>query len=242
MKLTNAKFCLTALLLSMTATATLTAQISITVVDNVPNGTASGGTGSGAGLLTTTAGNISSNIGLPVMTYTVSNLDFTSIGGTASESFTFSVTFTATSDGSTPASVQFAPFGNVGVTGGSNSNLVDGSETLTATIALTGSSFAGLSLDGMVTARAGGAAGGNTGTITWATGSFAVSTGNTVATINPADGITAFTITVDPTRTLNFEGFSAQFTAIPEPSTYAALIGLGALGFVAARRRRQVVN
>ena len=239
MKLTSAKPTLTALALAMATTATLTAQISVTVANNVPNGTASGGTGSGAGLLTTSLGVIDSTIGLPVMSYEVTGLDFTSLGGTNNESFSFSVSFSATSDGSTPASTQFAPFGNVGVTGGSNNNVVDGAETLTATIALTSTSFAGLSLDGFVTARAGGAAGGNSGTIAWTSGSFAVSTGNTVAAINPNDGITAFTITVDPTKTLNFEGFGAQFTAsaIPEPSAFAALAGLGALGLTATRRR-----
>jgi hypothetical protein len=238
MKSPNVKLMLKALLLSLATAASLNAQIIINVTDNVPNGTASGGTGSGGGLLTTSSGNISSAIGLPVMTYTVSNLDLTSVGGTATESFTFSMTFTATSDGSTPADTEFSGFGNVGVTGGISGAFVDGTETLTGTIALTSSTFAGLSLDGLTIARAGGLAAGRTGAITWSTGNFAVSQGNTIANINVNDAITSFTVTA-PSSQINFEGFSAQFTAIPEPSTYVLLVGFAVLGLAIVRRRRQ---
>lgn len=226
------------LLMAFACASSLPAAITINVTNNVPNGTASGGSGTGAGLFTTSVGSIATNHGMPITTYTVSNLDFTSLGGTANESFTFTLTYTATSDGVTPASPQFNTFGNVSVTGG-NSNQVDGDETLTATIALATSTFPQLSLKGLTQARAGGASGANTGTITWVDGSHAVSSGNTIANLDPENGYTWFTLTVDPTRTLNVEGFSAQFTAIPEPSTTVLVAALGLGAFVLLRRRRK---
>jgi hypothetical protein len=120
------------LLFSLASLATLPAAITITVVNNVPNGTASGaasGTGVGTGLLTTSFGSISSNRGLPATNYTVSGVDLTSLGGSATESFTFTVGYTATTNGTTPATVNFSsPFGNVAVGG---NNFIDGAETLT---------------------------------------------------------------------------------------------------------------
>lgn len=226
-------------LLALVSVTSLSASIAVTVENNVFDGTASGGSGTGTGTLTTDLGSISSVIGLPVTTYTVSDLDFTSLGGTATESFTFTMSFAATSDGSTPASTQFSPFGNIGVIDGSKDNFVDGTETLTATISLTSTTFAGLSLDGFVKARAGGASGGRTGKLDWATGSFDVSTGNTVANIDPLDSIAEFTLTA-PTSQLNLEGFTAQFSAaaIPEPSSLPLFAALGLAGVVLLRRRK----
>jgi len=237
MKTSTVKLPLAALLLSVAATASLSAQITVSVENRVLNGSASGGSGSGAGVLSSSNGTIASNTGLPTTTYTVSNLDFTTLGGTASETFEFTVSYAATSDGITPASTQFTGFGNIGVTGGVSNDFVDGTETLTATIALTSSSFAGLSLDGFTFARAGGLNATRTGDISWATGSFAVSQGNTIATIDPLDGITAFTVTA-PGSQINFEGFGAEFTAVPEPSIATLLAALGAGAFVVVRRRR----
>jgi hypothetical protein len=55
-----------------------------------------------------------------------------------------------------------------------------------------------------------------------------------------ADEITAFTVSGGGTGLgTTFQGFSAQFTAVPEPGTYALLIGIGALGVVGLRRRLQ---
>lgn len=53
-------------------------------------------------------------------------------------------------------------------------------------------------------------------------------------------------LTLDQLAVINGGAYSLNesgyLTAIPEPSAFAALIGLGALGFVASRRRRQAAN
>jgi hypothetical protein len=74
--------------------------------------------------------------------------------------------------------------------------------------------------------------------ITLAPGSFTYS-GSGATTIGyggalPANGFYN-TIVVDPA----YANLSAAGSAIPEPSTYAAIMGLGALGFVFERRRRR---
>jgi hypothetical protein len=225
-------------LLAVACATSLPAAITITVFNYAPNGIASGGSGSGQGAISSSLGTLNSagtNRGMPVTTYTVSNVNLTSLGGTASESFTFTVSYAQTGG----TAVQFNGFGNVSVTGGDN-NQVDTTETLTAVIALTSSSFPGLSLDGFTKARAGGFAVNELGTFTWATGSHTVGpeAGKTIASIDPLDGIGSVTLSVT-TGNLNFEGFEAQFTAVPEPGTYAALTGLGALALVALRRHRK---
>lgn len=227
-----------AFLFSLASAVTLPA-VTITVANNVANGTASGGPmGGGAGLLTTSLGSISSNRGLPVTTYTVSGVDLTSVGGTNNENFTFTVGYSATG-----GAIGFSGFGNVGVGG---DFLVSGSESLTATITLTSSSFANLSLTGFTYVRAGGFGAGETGTFTWAGGSHSIgpATGNTVANGINGSGATAATLTSGLNQapltpggnsTLNFEGFGAEFVAIPEPAS-ASLLALGAVALL--RRRR----
>lgn len=223
------------LLLSMAAVAALPAAVTITVANNVTNGTASGGPGSGSGLLTTSLGSITSNRGLPVTTYTLTGVDLTSIGGSNSESFTFTVGYTATTNGTTAATPTFSGFGNVGVDVG---GLVNGAETLTATINLTSSTFAGLSLGGFTYARAGAFSSGETGAFTWTGGSFNVGFGNTIA--NSVTG-NSFTLTAGPaslpatSSAINLEGFGAQFVAVPEPASLT-LLALGSLPLL--RRRR----
>jgi hypothetical protein len=221
------------LLAALASAASLPAAVTITIANNTPNGGASGGSGSGFGAFSTTQGTISSDRGMPVTTYTVSNLDLTSLGGTATESFTFTVSYTATSDGFTPATPQFNGFGNVSVTGGDN-NQVNGTETLTATIALTSTSFPTLSLGGFTYARAGGVGVGESGTFTWAGGgSYTIGPGAGIIT-NSVTG-NFFTLAVTGASTMNIEGFGAQFVAIPEPAA-ASLLALGAAGLL--RRRR----
>lgn len=223
-------------LFSLASAASLPAAVNISVNMVVPNGSASGGNGtSGTSQLTTTFGTVSAStagspavVTLPVTTYTVGNVDLTSLGGTASESFTFTVTYSGTTNGVTPGSPAYSAFGNVGVVDG----LVSGTETLTATIALVSTSFPDLSLVGFTLARAGGVSAGETGTLSWTGGSFNVSPGNTITTSVTGN---SFTLTAGAASTLNIEGFRAEFTAVPEPGA-AALFGLASLALV--RRRR----
>ena len=220
---------LSILLFSLASGATLPAAITITVVNNAPNGSASGGSGTGAGSISTSFGTMTSNRGLPVTTYTVSGVNLTSEGGTASESFTFTVGYTATTDGVTSGTPVFSGFGNIGVEAG---GIVSGTETLTATISLTSSTFAGLSLSGFTKARAGGFSSGETGTFTWQSGGTdTVVFGDTISNVSG----NAVTLTAIGASTINFEGFEAQFSAVPEPAS-TTLLGLGAVALL--RRRR----
>jgi hypothetical protein len=76
--------------------------------------------------------------------------------------------------------------------------------------------------------------GGTTGNTTWGSlsafsvGIVGVAINNTGAGMTVSSGLTA-------------DNFALSATAIPEPSTYAALLGLGAIGAAWVRRRRKVV-
>jgi hypothetical protein len=221
------------LLLSLAYTAALPAAVTITVANDVPNGTVSGGSGTGGGRLISSSGTIVSNNGLPVTTYTVTGVNLTSVGGTASESFTFTVGYTATTNGTNPGTVNFTnTFGNVAVGG---DNFVSGTETLTATITLTSSSFADLSLTGFTTTRIGNlTTPGESGTLTHGGGTTPFANSNPIVIIYPISG-NFVTYQVDGTTTVNFEGFTAEFVAVPEPAS-ASLVALAA--FAMLRRRR----
>jgi hypothetical protein len=222
----------TALLVLVSSAVTLPAAVTINTLVNVPNGSASGGAGTGTGsILQTDVGSIqATTLATPTTTYTVSNVDLTSVGGTDSEEFSYTITYTQTNG----TGVQFNGFGNVSVTGGDN-NQVDGSETLTATVALTATSFANLTLVGFTQARAGGATAGESATFTWTGGGTqAITTGGTTI----ANGVTGdfFTLSVSSGSTYNIQGFGVQFVAVPEP-TSASLLVFGAAAMLRRRRR-----
>lgn len=237
-----------AFVFAMASAASMSAAVTITVSNFTPNGTASGGSGSGVGAFTLAInGGSPTNIstityptatdrGIPVTTYTISNIDLTSVGGTASESFTFTVAYTATTDGTTPGVPRFNGFGNVSVgditVADGDDNQVDGTETLTATIHLTSSTFGGLSLVGFTSVRAGGVSDGETAVFNHAGGTADITFANREPSIS---GNFATLIPNSPTDEMNFEGFRADFTAVPEPGSIS-LLGLGALALL--RRRR----
>ena len=225
---------ISAFLVILASAGSLPAAITITSLVHIPNGTANGGNSGNAGALTISpagasiaASTSSGIVTLPVTTFTVTNLDLTSVGGTATESFSYSVTYSQTGG----TAVQFSGFGNVAVTGNSDNNTVNGSETLTISIALSSSTFAGLSLVGFTQGRAGGFSGAETATFTHGGGTANMALGDTIKSISG----TSFILTPGSASGINLEGFSAEFTAVPEPAS-AALFGLGALALL--RRRR----
>ena len=219
---------ITAFLLAMASASALPAAVTISALVHIPNGQAAGGGGSGTGALSTTPSfTITSDRGLPSTTYSVSNVDLTSVGGTANESFTYTVGYSQTGG----TGIAYSAFGNVGVSGNSDIN-INGSEVLTATVVLGTSSFAGLSLTGFTQVRAGGFALGETGTIVHGGGSVTVGFGDTIKTISG----TSFNFSVASGSALSLEGYTVQFVAVPEPAS-ASLVALGAAALMRRRRK-----
>jgi len=205
----------------------LQAAVTFTVTDNVP--------GTSAIDLTTTLGSVSNVPGaLPALTYTLTNLDLTSVGGTATNQIVFRINFTKTGG----TAVAYNGTGRIAVSGGTDTNQIDPSETLTGTLSLISTDFSGgltnLSI-GFTRINLGGYATNDTnvdiihdgGTINkdgtgLADVSFDPSSFVTIDTVASADGV-------------NLGAYDIQITAIPEPS--AAL--LGGLGLLALLRRRR---
>ncbi|MEM1353580.1 MAG: PEP-CTERM sorting domain-containing protein [Planctomycetota bacterium] len=167
------------------------------------------------------------------MTYTITGLDLTSVGGTASETIVYDVLFTQTGG----TAVDFNGFGNIAVTGGGGADAqVDTTETLTATLSLNSTTFTGDIDLGIVFM----AAGGNGANDQW----DVIHDGGTESLAGTGPGVNIATfapssfVTLDPTAGdgVNFQRFDVQVTAVPEPGSFA-LVGLGGL-LVCARRRR----
>jgi hypothetical protein len=209
----------------------LQASIIIDVDDAVLNG--SPGTGTGTRAISTSYGLITAPPIIPTITYNLSNLDLQLVGGSASDSIEFTVTFSQVGG----TSVQFNSFGNVSVTGGDN-NQVDPAESLTATATISSTTFSGglsnlfIAFTGM---KIGGYGSGDVVDMIHSTGSltrdYAISTNSNVVMSSPT---TYFTVDVTSGKA-NLQGYSIQITAVPEPSSML-LYGLSLLGFL--RRKR----
>lgn len=224
---------LASVVFTLCSAGSLPAAVTITATHNTPNGTASGGNGTGVGVLSTSPTyTISTNRLLPVTTYTVSNVNLTSVGGSATESFTFTVTYAQTGG----SGVQYSGFGNVAVTGGASNNQIGAGETLTATIALATSSFAELSLTGFTTVLVGASQ--NVDTVN-PPGTITSGAGSTNFVLNQFSyPISGNSVTFTPLNATapSFQGFSVEFIAVPEPSSLSLL----ALGTLALLRRRRM--
>jgi len=194
-----------------------------------------------ANVATTTLGAVTSNASVPTMTYTVTGVDLTSVGGSASEQVVIDVDFTQTGG----TGVQFNGFGNISVTGGGNNNQVDGVETLTATVSLSSTTYtAGDITLGFISFTTGGVSGDTDEqwNITTASG--------TTLFNSPGSNVTTFAassfVTLDPVAgnsndgDFNAQGYIIELTAtqdiIPEPASLALL---SAGGFLIGSRRRR---
>ena len=203
-------------------------DVVIDVSDDVP------GTGD---TYTTSLGSIArdSDIDVLPLVYRVFDLDLTSEGGTANETFTYMVSFTAT--GGNPLTNNF---GNVAVDGGNDQQIESVvPETLTTTISLVSSSFANLSLNGFNQMRFGGFGDAETADLTHGGGTDSVNGQTDIYTISG----NSFTITPTTQSTgaesaLNLRAFNASFTAtvVPEPTSFAFLSIM--FGMIGLRRRK----
>jgi len=218
--------------ISILALAThLHAAVIVNVNDAIMNGSPGPGTGTRA--LSTSIGSVVATPVVPTMTYNLSNLDLQSIGGSASDSIQFTVTFSQTGG----TAVQFNTFGNISVTGGDN-NQIDPAESLTATASISSTTFSGglsnlsIAFTGM---KIGGYSSGDVVDMIHSTGSitknFSSSTTSDVAAPTPTS---FFTMDVTAGKA-NIQGYSIQITAVPEPSSLL-LCSLSLLGLLHRKR------
>lgn len=219
--------------LSIALIGNLQAAVTFSVTDAAP------GT-SGA---TSTLGSAAVSVGtLPApITYTITGLDLTSIGGTSSEQIVFTVGFTP----SAGSVVYNASNGNVFVnngTGGQLNNQIDSDETLQTSVALSSTTFAGglgnLSI-GFTAVLIGGYGSGDVVDITYgATTTSKNYTTDTVSTVSFSGTYASFLMDTQGTKGIsgvNLQQYTVEITAVPEPS--AAM--LSCLGLLALLRRRR---
>ncbi|WPJ95157.1 PEP-CTERM sorting domain-containing protein [Coraliomargarita algicola] len=169
-------------------------------------------------------------------TYTLSNLDFTSIGGTATETITFTVDLSGTSGGSA-STVGYKSWGDAFV-GGSNTEV---GEVFTATLGTISSSFTGgshsVNFAGFTNAFIEAIAEGEEATVAYEGDSVTV-VGSAENEANQATPLSSW-ISIAPTvGSMNIGGYNLQLVAVPEPSAAALLAGLAGATFVFVRRRR----
>ncbi|MCA9264891.1 MAG: PEP-CTERM sorting domain-containing protein [Planctomycetales bacterium] len=177
-----------------------------------------------------------------IVDYTISNVDLTSVGGTASETIQLTVTITGLTGGTPTA---FLPsFSSGGAVGRDGSGLIYGSanDELTATVALVSSTYSGLTtVDGFDEVSLGGFVSGQN------ENADIIHQGGTIL----ADSEVGNTYTLPPSSFMTIDATSGAFNlvayeiqltavaAVPEPSS-AALLGLGLVASSALTRRRRI--
>ena len=233
------------LLMIVASAASLPAAVSVTVRDITPNGKPDVPASVGTRSLTTTLGSISAPAALPTLTYTLTNLNLTSVGGGLTDQIVFQVSFSQTGG----SAVQFNSFGNVSVTGNGGDFFINTGETLTATVSLISTTFSGglgnLSI-GFDFVNIGGTgsttppATPETWDIVHSGGTLSVTTSSNPFPANNAiplsSSFTIQNVTGPNLQTINLQGYEVEITAVPEPASFS-LIGVGALALL--RRRRQ---
>lgn len=202
------------------------AEVIFTVSDTTPNG---------ATTPATSLGSVNNPAAIPVSTYTVTGLDLTSVGGGASETIAFNITYSQTGG----SAVQFNGFGNVSVTGGADNNQIDPGEALTATVSLNGglTTFGGTINLGLTQVQIGGRDSDEQFTITHQGGIIdAPEELNNLYAFASSSFVTLATVDTDKLNDAgNMQSFTVTISAVPEPSSLA-LLCLG--GLLIARRRR----
>ncbi|MCH7226876.1 PEP-CTERM sorting domain-containing protein [Haloferula sp. A504] len=212
----------------------LHAAVTFTVTESVPDGA----NGSGTRALSTTLGDISAPANLLTTTYTISNLDLTSVGGTLTDTIAFDITYSQTGG----TGVQFNGFGNVSVRGDSgDDNQIDVGETLTAAVSLNAglTTFGGVIGLGLVNADVGGLGPSEEWNV--------IHDGGTIGRTGIAERLTSFAsssfVTIQPVQSntgndaMNLQGFDVVINAaVPEPSSLALVSGF--VGLSLLRRRR----
>lgn len=235
---TNSRLLTGAILASFMLAGSLQAQISFTVRDIRPGEL----TAQGPSIVfsDTTFTSVVSTATVPTATYTITGLDFTSVGGSANETVAFDIDYTFGGTGGT--GVQINSFGNISVTGG-ESQRVDNEETITLTVGINPglTTFTGDLSFGFIDFFVGDVSGGTdeiydittengTQTITSPTNNTGAFTASSFVTLDPVAGD-------DQNGNLSVQRFDIQVTAIPEASA-ALLGGFVLLGLLIRRRSR----
>ncbi|BDS07016.1 hypothetical protein NT6N_20560 [Oceaniferula spumae] len=219
------------LLLSATCVASA-ATINLDVISPGPGNP-------GWNVLTSDNGNIAQSFSTSgnnrIITYDLTNVDLTSVGGTANETIQLTVSLTGTTG--VAANPYLPNYGGDGAVGRDGGGLIYGStnDTLTATVALVSSTFSGVTVDGFDEVSFGGfiASQNESANIIHEGGTTLASSpsGNTY-TLPPSSFMTIDAIS----GAFNLVAYEIQLTAVPEPSS-TALLGLGGLALIMRRRR-----
>ena len=183
--------------------------------------------------LTTSEGNITAPADIGGMVYTISNLDLTSVGGTATETIVFNVDFSSV--GTSGTGVQFNTFGNVSITGTQDDQIDPGEALrmdLTLNTGLTTFNTSNISL-AFTQIEVGGFNSGESEL--WTLGHD--DGPETALDVKSVTGLSSSFLSIgDVFGDVNLSRYQIEITAVPEPSS-TALIGLGGFALILRRRR-----
>lgn len=187
-------------------------------INDFENGTGVGSSSNGS--LNQTARTTGSNA---ATTYQITNVDLTSIGGTAAETINFTVSF-ANSSGT----VNYKSWGDAYI-GGGNTEV---GETFRADFGTISTSYGDVSFVGFTNAFYGALQAGES--------AATAHDGGTINTNGPATNVpfsASSFVSMSPTSgAMNISGFDLQIAVVPEPSS-AVFLGLAGCSLLLLRRR-----